>query len=388
MKILNKFEKKRIIYIKIIIIIFLAVIFLLNVNIAAIYAHRDFEKEERIGEKLAEKIEKKYDYIEDQVLLSKIENIGLHLKECSEINEINYRFKIIDKKGPNAFSIPGGFIYITADLIDYIHSDDELAAVIAHEMGHIIHQHSIKQMKDNRKLKIMELFAILLTKDPAVGLLSELTSITILNNYRREYEEEADLTALDLLMKSSVYHPVALLTYFERINSEYLLKYTMDLGIFQTHPDIEKRAENIKKYLLEKGYEINRRLTTNYITVKGELEDRSDSMAIAKIFINDEEVFSFTGTDKNNVREKMEEVTYKLDKSLKLDLEPYEVNIFCVNKGNGILRIGNEKIITLSAGEINFQKLTVEDILEKSKKKISDIMWQIKLELPVLLTNK
>lgn len=383
MKIFDKFNNEKISYTK----IFLVIILLLTINIAT-YAHRDFYKEEKIGEKLAEKIEKKYDFIEEQALLNKIENIGLHLKECSEINEINYRFKIIDKKGPNAFSIPGGFIYLTADLIDYIHSDDELAAVIAHEMGHIIHQHSIKQMKDNRKLKIVELFAILLTKDPAMGLLSELASITILNNYRREYEEEADLTALNLLMKSPVYNPVALLTYFERVNSEYLLKHTMDLGIFQTHPDIEKRVESVKKYLLENGHKINRRLTTNYLTVNGELEYRSDSLKIAKIFINEEEIFFFSGTNKDNVREKMEEVIYKLDKSLKLDLEPYEISIFCVNEGNGILRIGNEKIVTLSEEEINFQKLTVEDILEKSKKKISDIMWKIKLELPVLLINK
>jgi predicted Zn-dependent protease len=57
---------------------------------------------------------------------------------------MNYHFKILNIEGPNAFSIPGGYIYVTYDLFDYIQSDDELAGILAHEIAHVIHNHALK----------------------------------------------------------------------------------------------------------------------------------------------------------------------------------------------------------------------------------------------------
>ncbi len=364
--------------------IFILIILITSLTVD-IYAQRDFEKEEAIGRKMAERIEKQYDLIEDRGNLAKVERIGKHLKNISGFQKINYKFHIIDREGPNAFAFPGGFIYLTADLFDYVHSDDELAAIIAHEMGHIIHQHSIKQMKDNRKLKVVELFTILLTGDPALGALSELTSITLLNAYRREYEEEADLSAIEMLNKSTSYHPVALLTYFERVGSEYLLKPDQNLGIFQTHPDVNDRINKVKRYLRENNIEINRRLTTNYLSVDGKLQ-LHDGTKIAQIYINDEEIFCFTGIEEETLQEKMTEVLKKLDQFLRLDLEPYEVMVYSDEK-QSTLRIGSEKIISLSLEEVGFGKLTATEVLEEAKKRISKILWQLKLKLPVLLVK-
>ncbi len=363
--------------------IFIIVILVLSfITLTAFSSDRDFEKEEKIGRKMADRVEKQYDLIEDIETLERVQRIGGDLKSISGIEQINYQFNIIDRDGPNAFAFPGGFIYLTADLFDYIHSDDELAAVIAHEMGHVIHQHSIKQMQDNRKLRLAELLAVLLTGDPVVGLLGELTSITVLNAYRREYEEEADLTALELLIKSPTYHPVALLTYFERVGSEYLLKPTQNLGIFQTHPDVDERIKKVKQYLRENGIEINRRLTTNYLTVDGKYGEQGN-LLIAQIFINDEEIFRFAGKEEELLYQKMEEVILKLDKSLRLDLESYEIMLYS-DEEQCTLRIGSEKIVSLLREEVDFQGLTATEVLAQTKRKISEVLWQIKLKLPIL----
>jgi len=364
--------------------IFIIVFFVILITtLCASGSDRDFEKEEKIGRRMTARVERQYDFIEDEELLEKVYSIGEHLKEISEVEQINYQFNIIDRDDPNAFAFPGGFIYLTAGLFEHIHSDDELAAVIAHEMGHIIHQHSIKQMQDNRKMKLVELFAVLLTGDPTIGLLGELTTITVLNNYRREYEVEADLTALELLQKSTDYHPVALLTYFERVSSEQLLKPGQNLGIFQTHPDIEVRLKNVKQYLNENGIEINRRLTTNYITVRGECNRIDNDEMMAQIFINDEEILKFIGGGEELLCEKMEDVKSKLDKNLRLNLEPYEIVIQSVEEQSN-LRIGSENIISLTQQEITPQDLTPAEVLENMKTKISRIYWQLKLELPIL----
>jgi beta-barrel assembly-enhancing protease len=371
---------------RIFVIVFLV---MLVINLSVLASDRDYKKEEKIGQKIATRIKNQYDLIEDEEILEKLYRISEDLKEISGIEQINYQFNIIDREGPNAFALPGGFIYLTADLFDHVHSDDELAAIIAHEMGHIIHQHSIKQMQDNRKMKLVELFAVLLTGDETIGLLGELTTITVLNNYRREYEAEADLTALELLKKSTNYHPIALLTYFERVGSEQLLKPGQNLGIFQTHPDIEVRLKNVKQYLIENGIEINRRLTTNYITVRGECNRTDNDEMIAQIFLNNEEILKFTGREEGLLCEKMEGVKSKLDKNLKLNLETYDIAIHSAEEQSN-LRIGSEKIISLTQEEVasQDQNLTPTEVLKNTKEKIARIYWHLKLELPILLVKE
>lgn len=361
--------------------------FLLLIFFFDIYAERDYEKEERIGAKLAERIEKQYELLEDEELLYKIQSIGEHLREISGVKEINYQFKIIKREGPNAFAFPGGFIYLTRDLLDYVHSDYELAAVIGHEMAHIIHQHSLRQLQDKQKLKLMELLTLLISGDHTLGILSELASITILNAYRREYEEEADLTALELLTKSPYYHPVGLLTYFERVSSEYMLKPDIKLGIFQTHPEIKERIKNIKNYLNENGIPIERRLTTNYLVVRGQCQKENNKF-IAEIFINNELVLSFTGREEEALRLKMKEVVANFDTALRLDLETYEINLHHKEDEQCSLRIGSRVIVTLSREEVQCQQLSPLEVLQLTKNHLGRILWRLKLELPVLLINK
>jgi len=363
-------------------ILFITILFLtfiLSVN----GADRDFEKEEKIGRKLAERIEKRYDLVEDIDNLKRIEKIGEHLKKISEIKEINYHFNIINQEGVNAFAFPGGFIYITSDLLDYVHSDDELAAIIAHEMGHVICQHSIKQMQDNRKMKLVELFAVLLTGDPAVGLIGELTTITVLNNYRREYEEEADLTALELLNKSPDYHPVALLTFFERVHSKDYFKPNINLGIFQTHPDIDYRIENIKKYLNDNNIKIERRLTTEYFNLEGIIRIKKDSI-VSTINLNDKEILRFTGNDVEKINRKTTSIIEKLEETLRVDLNSYSITIYSGNDLSS-LSIDGKVIASLSKEEVSLQGLEHSEVIENMKKAISSILWELKLQLPVLL---
>ena len=366
--------------------IFFLILFLCSFCTAESTEQRDFDKEEKIGRRMAERIEKQYELVDDPESLVRINRIGEQLKNLSDYPAIHYQFAILDREGPNAFALPGGFIYLTADLLEYVQSDDELAAVIAHEMGHVIHQHSIKQMKDNRKFQLVELVTVLLTGDPNLGLLSELTGITLLNSYRREYEEEADLTALQLLNQSDCYHPVALLTYFERVNSEDLLKPGQDAGIFQTHPDTQARIRKVKQYLRENGIEINRRLTTSYLTVDGEVKEEHQQM-IARVTINQEEILAFSGTEEDALQQKLTEIMSRLDQSLRIDLEPYEIVLY-EGEEESSLRIGSEQIVTLASSEVDFLNLTAVEMLGQAKEKMARILWQLKLTLPVLFLKE
>lgn len=360
------------------VIVFLLMVFLL-VNFNSFSAERDLNKEQKLGKKLSENIEKKHEVIEDSQKNSLIRQIGNKLAKVSELKGMNYHFKILNIEGPNAFSIPGGYIYVTYDLFDYIQSDDELAGILAHEIAHVIHNHALKQTRDNTKFTLLTILAVLLTREPDVGVLGKLTAITLLNQYSREYEEEADLTAINLLIKAG-HNPVGFLTFLERLYTREMFKPEVNLGIFQTHPETENRINYVKDKLKERGIEIDRRATTDYLKVDIK-HTYKESFYNAAIYIDNITVLDLTFPKGHEIYLKMVETTQNLDKFLSIGLNPYEINIL-VEGTTSTLLIRNNKIISLDDSETAFMNKSSREVLRGTQDKIKQALWEFKLNLP------
>ncbi len=360
------------------VIVFLLMAFLL-VNFNSFSAERDLNKEQKLGKKLSEDIEKKHEVIEDSQKNSLIRQIGNKLAKVSELKGMNYHFKILNIEGPNAFSIPGGYIYVTYDLFDYIQSDDELAGILAHEIAHVIHNHALKQTRDNTKFTLLTILAVLLTREPDVGILGKLTTITLLNQYSREYEEEADLTAIDLLIKTG-YNPVGFLTFLERLYTREMFKPEVNLGIFQTHPETENRINYVKDKLKERGIEIDRRATTDYLKVSSKYILK-DSFYRGVICIDDIPVLDLTYSKREEIYLKMIEAAQNLDKFLSIDLAPYEINVLSEGSTSTLL-VRNNRIIFLDDSETAFINKSSREVLEETQDKIRQVLWEFRLNMP------
>ena len=360
------------------VIVFLLMAFLL-VNFHSFSAERDLNKEQKLGKKLSENIEKKHEVIEDPQKNLLIKQIGNKLAKVSELKGMNYHFKILNIEGPNAFSIPGGYVYATYDLFDYIHSDDELAGILAHEIAHVIHNHALKQTRDNTKFTLLTILGVLLTGEPDVAVLGKLTTITLLNQYSREYEEEADLTAINLLIKAG-YNPVGFLTFLERLYTREMFKPEVNLGIFQTHPETENRINYVRNKLIEKGIEIDRRATTDYLKVSSKYILK-DSFYTGVIYIDDIPVLSLSIPEREEIYLKMIETSQNLDRFLSIDLVPYEINVF-VEGSKSTLLIRNNRIISLDDSETVYLERTAEEVLQETKNKIRQVLWEFRLNLP------
>jgi Zn-dependent protease with chaperone function len=363
------------------VIIFLLITFLL-VSFNLFCAERDLAKEQKLGKKISQDIEEKYELVEDLHQNRLIDEIGQKLAKYSELEDLKFYFKILKKEGPNAFSIPGGYVYITFDLLDYIQSDDELAGILAHEIAHIIHNHALKQTRDNTKFTLLTILGVLLTGEPDVAVLGKLTTITFLNQYSRKYEEEADLTAVELMLKAG-YNPVGFLTYMERLYGREMFKPSIDLGIYQTHPDTINRVNYIKEKLSEKGIEINRRSTTDYLKVNSKYIFK-DSLYTGIILIDDIPVLNLTFLEREEIIHKIIETGKNLDRFLSIDLGPYEINVF-VEGNNATLFIRNNKIITLSDLKPIYLEKPAEKILLDMKNEIRKILWEFHLNFPFLI---
>jgi len=360
------------------VIVFLLMVFLL-VSLNSFSAERDLDKEQKLGKKLSEGIEKKYEVVEDLNQNSLITEIGNKLAKASEMREMQFYFKILKKDGPNAFSIPGGYIYVTYDLFDYIQSDDELAGILAHEIAHVIRNHALKQTRDNTKFTLLTILAVLLTREPDVGVLGKLTTITFLNQYSREYEEEADLTAINLLIKTE-YNPVGFLTFLERLYTREMFKPELNLGIFQTHPETENRINYVKDMLVEKGIDINRRATTDYLKVSSKYILK-DSFYTGVICIDDIPILNLLFPKNHEIYSKIIDAAQNLDKFLSIDLAPYEVNVV-VEGTTSTLLIRNNKIISLDDSETAIINKSSREVLRETQDKIKQVLWEFRLNMP------
>lgn len=290
-----------------------------------------------------------------------------------------FHFRILKVDGPNAFSIPGGYIYVTYDLFDHIQSDDELAGILAHEIAHIVHNHALKQTRDNTKYSLLTILAVLLTGEPDVALLGKLTTITFLNQYRREYEEEADLTAAALLIRTG-YNPVGFLTFLERLYTSEMFKPELNLGIFQTHPDTENRINYVKDMLVKKGIDINRRATTDYLKVSSKYILKN-SLYTGVIYIDDIPVLDLIYPQREEIFSKIVETSQNLDRFLSIDLVPYEINVL-VEGNKSTLLIRNNRIISLDDKETIYLEKSAEEALKETREKIKQVLWEFKLYLP------
>jgi predicted Zn-dependent protease len=111
-----------------------------------------------------------------------------------------FRLEFRRMPGPNAFALPGGVIVVTDDMVDLVENDDELLAVLAHEMGHERHRHGLRLVLQNSGLAVL----VTALAGDAVGmtfLAAALPSILLQSRYSREFEAEADAYAFAQLKR-------------------------------------------------------------------------------------------------------------------------------------------------------------------------------------------
>ncbi len=244
----------------------MALVVALAVAVSAVAAKWSPEEERKIGEKVCAEIEKEYKRWDNKDALKRVQAIVNEIAPHTDRPEIKYDVRLLDVKEKNAFSIPGGFIYVTRGLIEDVQSDDELAGVLAHEIAHNCTYDALNQAKRSSRMFLGSLAAGLAAI--LLGAKSDVVRATvtaglyarqaILSRYSIDIEARADRNAVRYLLKTK-YNPVGLLTFMERLAREERRKMPGDPGIFQTHPLSRKRVAMLIDTLTQAGVTINRR---------------------------------------------------------------------------------------------------------------------------------
>src|SRR5579859_1505032 len=111
------------------------------------------EQDGYLGDIIAETMQRRLKIYRQPGLLGPVENIAARLTRYLPSSQFQFRFSLIELPEANAFALPGGRIYISRRLIAFVRSEDELAGIIAHEMGHVVaRQSSIDMTKTLRQV--------------------------------------------------------------------------------------------------------------------------------------------------------------------------------------------------------------------------------------------
>jgi len=153
--------------------------------------------------------------------------------------------------------------------MDYAGSDDELAAVLAHECAHAMYhhvEHLNKKAKKANTAQIIGLLATLLAgavgggaaAEAASHLLaaSQLVSIATMTGYGKELESEADRVGVQAL-RHTPFNPVAMMTFMQKLARDERLRGNPDYGIFSDHPYSNERVASIRKQLEDQGIRVD-----------------------------------------------------------------------------------------------------------------------------------
>lgn len=150
----------------------------------------------------------------------------------------DFHVQVIDGGLNNAFALPGGRIFIFRGLLEFAEDPDQLAAVLAHEMGHVTLQHGTTAIVQG--LGISFVFSVLLG-DMGGGVVAAAGEILLRMSYSREAESAADRSAIALLQNADLKFG-GLSSFFERLAEEDK-DLPSALQMLSTHPSSEKRAE-------------------------------------------------------------------------------------------------------------------------------------------------
>jgi beta-barrel assembly-enhancing protease len=155
---------------------------------------------------------------------------------------------VVNAKMINAFAAPGGQIVVFRGLIDFVHNPEELAGVMAHEIGHLIHLHPTKGLI--RHIGLTGTLDLLLAGG-GQGIMGTATGLMLRSAYSRDAEREADDAALQILQRANI-QTSGVISVFKRFSTE-LPELPKSLKLFSSHPLSKDRAVRLSAQATKTG---------------------------------------------------------------------------------------------------------------------------------------
>jgi beta-barrel assembly-enhancing protease len=210
-------------------------------------------EEIKLGVQLHREATKKYNLTNEG--LDRVDRLGQRCARASLRPNLVYKFHVIQSREINGFSLPGGHVYITTALIR-LANDNELASVLAHEVGHIVARHSLKTLKKSQEYNniaksLGELTGVAGSAARDLGVtLGQIVGAGMLTVHSRDEEREADFLGVRD-MRAAGFDPQGMITMFQKLLRIESQNSDLLGSLFSDHPDVQERIDSTR-------YEISR----------------------------------------------------------------------------------------------------------------------------------
>jgi beta-barrel assembly-enhancing protease len=210
------------------------------------------EKEIALGKQLAEEVQRQAKIVDDPMISEYVNRLGQNLVRNSDA-KVPFTFQVIDAEVPNAFALPGGFVFVNTGLIELAEEEDELAGAMAHEIAHVAARHMTRQATKSQIANLATLPLSVLLGGWAGVAVRQGASIAVpmtFLSFSRGDEAEADYLGLQY-MYAAGYDPTAVISVFEKMDALNRRKPGTVSRLFSTHPMDSDRIRKAQKEIQE-----------------------------------------------------------------------------------------------------------------------------------------
>lgn len=213
-----------------------------------------------LGKNTAMQVASRYSFVKDPKQVDKVTEIGEKLAKVSDRKDLKYHFAVVEDKEINAFTMPGGYIYVNSGLLDMVDNDDEIACVIGHEIGHVAARHIAKKLQTQLGYDILMNVAL---QNASIRDMQQAINVTfnlIELGYSRKDELLADRLGAKYAYKAG-YDPRAMITFLKKLKE----KDKSDMGpvFLRSHPYASQRIQMMEKEIPSIIAKIDSKTTKN-----------------------------------------------------------------------------------------------------------------------------
>ena len=208
-----------------------------------------------IGNQYAPDFEREYEGPHHSTALQgRVSRIGLRLRSALQRWELSlgrearwnlfpFRFRVLRGEAVNAFALPGGPVYITYGLLSLLRTDDQIAGVLGHEIGHIVLRHTAKKLAEGLRYNAV-LWALQRLLGGEAAQIAQIGAALLSLKYSREQEREADRFGFELVCRAG-YDPRGMIEVFQLF--QRMGGSAGALEFLQTHPNPENRVRELQR---------------------------------------------------------------------------------------------------------------------------------------------
>jgi len=204
------------------------------------------EQEAEISQQLAGEVDSRQRLVHDPEIERYVQDLGERLADAAGRSPFRYRFQVVADRGVNAFGIGGGRIYVNAGLLAEADREGEVAAVLAHEIGHQVRRHVAKQISRQTVLDNLARVAVGSNASQWINLATGLGITTGQLYFGREAEREADAVMVELMPRAG-YDPREAIAIFAKLRAIEGRDPGLVAELFSSHPPTREREETIRQ---------------------------------------------------------------------------------------------------------------------------------------------